>query len=232
MAEIGQRRRQLLKLLSDFPVARDGTRAGEALNFPEHRAAAVVIFVSRGGVDEQSLLAIGTQPRIGEECNAAFGGAGEQLHDFRREPLQRRQLICFVVSDENDVEVGTVVQLGAAQFSQPDDRERRAFELVFAQDDFKRVLQARVGQRRQFGEVLLKVRQAENVAQAEPHQLRLMIAAQPEPLVFVIAAMAQVVQDFLGGLAAAQAAAQFQFIHKVGRADGDFREKLRAVEQE
>src|SRR5437016_13877021 len=74
LAEMGQPRRQLLKLLSDFPVARDGPRAGEALNFPEHRAAAIVIFVSRGGVDEQSLLAIGTQPRVGGERNAEFGG--------------------------------------------------------------------------------------------------------------------------------------------------------------
>ena len=148
MAEIGQRRGQLLKLIAEFSVAGDGTRTGEALNFPEPRAAAVVLFVSRGSVDEQSLLAIGTQPRVRDVGHAAFGGAGKQLHDFRRQPLQRRQLFGFGVGDENDVEVGAVIQFGAAQFSQPDNHERRAAELAFAQDDFKRVLQTRVGQRR------------------------------------------------------------------------------------
>src|SRR5213075_2839282 len=64
LAEIGESRRQFLKLLSDCPLTRDGARAGETLNLPEHRAATVIIFVSRNGVYEQSLLAIRTQPRV------------------------------------------------------------------------------------------------------------------------------------------------------------------------
>ena len=81
-------------------------------------------------------------------------------------------------------------------------------ELVLAQDDFERVLQAGVGQRGELGQVLLEVGQAQDVAQADAHELGLVIAAQPEALVRVAEAVAQVRQDFCGGLALAQPTAR------------------------
>ena len=69
-------------------------------------------------------------------------------------------------------------------------------------------MQAGVGQRGKFREVLLEIRQAEDVAQADAQEFGLMIAAQPQMLVLVVQAVAQVVQNFPGGLALAQPPAQ------------------------
>ena len=222
---------QSLKLFPRFHVAGDGADAGERLNLPEHGAAAIVIFTSLKRVDEQSFLAVGTQARVGDERNAKFSRTGQQIHDFRRETLQRRQISGPGTGDEHDVEVGAVIQFRAAQLAEAEDNERRGFELVFAQHDFEPVAQARIGKGGKFSEVLLEVRQTENVAQADAHQLGLVVTPQPEALVFVVAAVAQILQNLFSRFAPTQPAAQLQFVHQVRRANGGFREELRAVEQ-
>ena len=71
--------------------------------------------------------------------------------------------------------------------------------LCFAHHDFERVLQAGIGQRGKFGEILFEIGEAEDVAQAEPHQFRLVIPAQPEKLVGIVEAVAQIFQNFRRG---------------------------------
>ena len=101
-----------------------------------------------------------------------------------------------------------------------------------AKDNFERVLQASVGQRGEFEEVALVVGQAEDAPQADAHEFGLMIAAQPEPLVGVVAAVPEVLQDLARGLAPGQPSAEHQFVDQVRGADGDLGKELRSVEQE
>src|SRR5881409_3356953 len=70
------------------------------------------------------------------------------------------------------------------------------------------------------------------ISQADAHELRLMIAPQPEALILVPVAMTQVAQGLLHGFAAAQPPAQDQFIHQIGRANRHFGQKFRSVEKQ
>ena len=49
-----------------FPVARNGAGAGQALDFPQHCATAIVIFIGIHGVHQQAFFAVG--PESGEWC--------------------------------------------------------------------------------------------------------------------------------------------------------------------
>ena len=59
-----------------------------------------------------------------------------------------------------------------------------------------------------------------------------MVASQPKPLIFVVAAVPQVFQNFAGCFAPAQKTAQLQFVNQIGRPERDLGEKLRAIEQQ
>ena len=51
--------------------------------------------------------------------------------------------------------------------------------------DFQSVLDTGVGQPRKLGKILLEINQPQDVTQANPHQLSLMVAAQPQMLVSI-----------------------------------------------
>ena len=120
------------ELPSHSAVAGDRAGARERLNLPQHGPAAVVLFVSAQRIDEQSLFAIRPQARVGGKYHAFLGPAREQVHELHRQLLDFGQIPRFVVSHENDVEVGTVNQFLAAEFAQADDGEGRRFQFVFA----------------------------------------------------------------------------------------------------
>jgi hypothetical protein len=98
--------------------------------------------------------------------------------------------------------------------------------------DFKRVLQAGVGQTGEFDQVLLEIGQPEDIAQPQPHQFGLMIPSQPLILVFVFASVPEIVQDLGGGFAASELAAEHEFFDQIRSSDRDFGEELRTVEEQ
>src|SRR2546429_664671 len=142
-------------------------RAGEALNLPEHGAPTIVIFVGLQRVDQQPFLAVGTESCVDGEGDPEFGCAGQQVQDRHRITLAPREVLYFGIGDKNDIEIGAVVEFCTAEFAQANDGERRAFQFVFAQDNFERVLQAGVGERGKFGEGLFEAGQTKNIAQAD-----------------------------------------------------------------
>ncbi len=182
-------------------------------------------------VNQQSLLAVRPQAGIGVEHHALLGAGGDQVHDLQGELGQPGKVPRLGAGDENDVQVRAVIDFRAAQFAQADDDKGRGLEFVAAHDDLQGVLQAGVGQGRELRQVLLEIGQAKDVAQADAHQFGLVIAPEPQVLVRVLKAVAQVPDRLLGGLALTQPAAGDQFIHQVRRADGQLRQEFRAVKE-
>ena len=68
-------------MFAELRVSGDRARAGQGLDFPKLRAAAVVLRISAESVDEQPLFAVGSQARVRDEGDAQLGLAAEQLHD-------------------------------------------------------------------------------------------------------------------------------------------------------
>ena len=218
-AEIGQRARRVSETAR--PSSRspgDRPRARQRLNFPKRGALAVIFFVRLKRVDQQTLFAVGPQPRVGVKSQSLLRSRREQFHDFEGElwPGLAR-FFGFRIRDEDNVQVRTVINFRSAQFAEADDDERRRLDLVLAHHDFERVLQAGVRQRGKFDQILLEIGEAENVAQADAHQFGLMIAAQPQELVLVSEAVAQIAQCFLGSFCAG-ATGRWSRVHPPGPA--------------
>ena len=158
--------------------------------------------------------------------------ARQQFLHVHGQPLQLRQFLRLRIRDKQEVQVGTVINFTPAQFAEADDDERRRPDFVFAHDNFKRVLQAGVGERGEFGEILLEIGEAQDVAQAEAHQFSLVIAAQPEKLVFVIVSVAQILQNLRRHFALAQAPAGHKIVNQIRIANGGLGQKFGTVEQQ
>ena len=146
--------------------------------------------------------------------------------------MQLWGILCSVASNEHNIEVRAVVDLASAQLAQSNNHEGRFFEFVFSQNGFEGVLEAGISEIGEFDQVLLEVSQAEDVTEADTHELGLMITAQPEALVFICVATAQVLQSLFSRFVPAQAATDHQFIDQVRRADGQFGQELGTVEEQ
>src|SRR4029077_15597903 len=122
----------------------DGTRLDERLALPQLRAAAVIGLERLERGPQRSLVAGGTQAGVDPVGDALAGRglehADRALRDAREE-LVRRDAIApparvTGVVDEDEVEIGVVVELRAAELAHGDDREplgrwlRRQLEAV------------------------------------------------------------------------------------------------------
>ena len=128
------------------------------------------------------------------EHHALLCAAGNQVHDLQGELGQFGEVPRPGAGHEDDVQVRAVVDFLPAEFAQADDDKGRGLELVAAHDDLQGVLQAGVGQGREFRQVLLEIGQAQDVAQADAHELGLVIAPEPQVLVRILEAVAQVAE--------------------------------------
>src|SRR6266498_3634695 len=137
----------------------------------------------------------------------------EQLGNLNCKFGEGGQIFCFGICNKNDVQVRAIIDFSAAQFAEANNNEGRLFDFVFSHDDFECVLQASISKSRKFDEILFKVSQAQNVAKADAHEFSLMIAPEPEELVFVLETMPQIGQGFVGSLALAESAARDQLIN-------------------
>src|SRR5439155_16292359 len=113
--KIRQHSRQFLELKPKLQAVRDGAGAGEGLDLPKLRPAAIIIFVSRKRIDEQPFLSVRAQTGIGDKGDSQFGWTGEQFHDLHRQTLQLGQILRVARRYENNVQVRTIANLAATR---------------------------------------------------------------------------------------------------------------------
>lgn len=133
--------------------------------------------------------------------------------------------------DEDEVEVRAIDQFGAAEFAEGDDGEGGVLEAGAAGDEFEGVLDAGFSEGGEFEAGLDKMDGAEDVAEAEAHEFGLEVTAEPEVLIGVGSAMAEVLEGLGGVFLADQVAADLEFIDQVGFTNGEFGEEFGAIEQ-
>jgi len=232
LAEVGELGGELFEVATGGGAAGDGAGAGDGLDFPEHGASAVIVLVGGEGIDEEAFFAVGAEAGVGWEGDAVGGVTGEEFHDLGGEFLEWGQVTDAGVGDEDDIEIGTVGEFGSAEFSESDDGEGGEFASVSAHDGLEGILEAGVGEVGEFLEIEFEVGEAEDIAEAEAHELGRVVAADPGELVFVLGAVLEFGEDLGGVFAAAQVATEHQVFHEVGGADGGFGEEFRAIEEE
>ncbi len=111
---------------ADRGVAGDEPRAGERLMLPRPRLLALVAAEAGERRRHQALGAIGAQPEIDVVERAGGRHAGEPGDEAPREPqIALLSRVVGVVVEEDEVEVGRVAQLLAAELAETDDRELR-----------------------------------------------------------------------------------------------------------
>ena len=120
-------------------------------------------------------------------------------HELRRDALRRREVGGGrAVVDEDHVDVGRVRELGAAEPTEADDRERqRRLERT------QRGFDARVGEARELASGRVERREAEHVARADAQEVAALEAAQPRAPTRVVFAPVERVERFVDELARA-----------------------------
>ena len=123
-----------LESSADSRIARDEAGAGQRLMFP-HPGLFELILPERSDLAHQeSGCAVGTQSQIGFVEHAGGSGAGQPGVDALCQARVRfRRGLVIVVVQENDVEIGRIAKLLAAQFAVADDRKLRLFAVTHAQ---------------------------------------------------------------------------------------------------
>ena len=148
---------------AELPVAGANARLDERLPLPVLRAFALVTREALEGDDEQALAAGRAQPRIEGVAGALGVRRLEQSHHALRDA--RGVLgggVAPPLVDEEEIEIGPVANLPAAELAHPDEREATpgvaraasrvllAFDLApLAQREAARLVERRVGERRE-----------------------------------------------------------------------------------
>jgi hypothetical protein len=230
--EIGECGGKILKSLANYWVSGDSARAGDGLDFPELGAVTVVMFAGGEGMNQGTLSAVGSQPCIGGKGDAVFSGAGKELHHLGGEFLDAVEVPGSGIGDEGDVEVGSVSEFAAAEFTEADNGEGGFAAPVTAEDGLEGVLEAGVGQVGEFLAVVLGIYELQDIPEAEAHELGLVVTADPGQLVLVIDTSSKFIEDLGGGFASGQLSAEHKIFDQVRGANGGFGEELGAVEEE
>src|SRR3954466_7355586 len=108
-----------------------------------------------------------------------------------------------MVSDKNDIQVRRIDQFLAAELAQPYDRKGSFLQAVPPQHHLPGVNEESVGQRADLALGLFRGGQIENIAQRDAHLVTVKVTVQPTMLILIIPAVSQVIEDLLGGFAAA-----------------------------
>ncbi len=180
LGEVGEGRGEGFEGGAGGGVAGDGAGAGEGLDFPELGALAVVVFVGWERIDEEAFVAVGAEAGVDFEDEAGFGFGAEEVEDGDGEALEAWEVAGAWGSDEDDIEVGAVVDFAAGEFAEADDGEGCFGEAGLADDDIDGVLEAGFGEGGEFGHSLVEVGEAEDIAEADAHEFGLVVAADPE----------------------------------------------------
>ena len=119
------------KFVGQLAAAGDAARFDQRQPFPGLAKPGVIILHAVDRPRERSRRSLRAQPQINPKKRARRIVGRERLDYFRAELIEpfvvgqvRRNLSLFAV-DEDHVDVGAVIQLPAAQFSQAENRERR-----------------------------------------------------------------------------------------------------------
>ncbi len=132
--------------LADLTVARDGARLEERLELPALRPALVVVAVARDGAHEGALLALRAQRGVDLPQRTLPRARRASAHQLGRELRSEAQGDVLVdpvrgLRDEDDVDVGDVVELAPARLAHADDGES---SLLGALDALRRDVQPRL----------------------------------------------------------------------------------------
>ena len=124
----------LLELGSHGRLARAESRARERLVLPGPGRFALIAAKGVDRADEEPAPAFGAQAQVDVEENARGGAAGEPAGEALREArVDFRRPVVRIVVKKDEIEVGRVAQLLAAELAVADDRETRLVAMPDAQ---------------------------------------------------------------------------------------------------
>ena len=117
------------KFVSEFAAATNSSRLDEREPFPGFTEAGIIIFHALERAREGASRSFGPKPEIDPKerpgrirSRKGFSNFGsEQVEPFVVSEARRN--LPFVAVKEDDVDIGTMIQFAAAQFSQPKNRE-------------------------------------------------------------------------------------------------------------
>ena len=117
------------EIVGQFAVAADPPRLDQREPLPHFAKAGVIIFHALERTDERPGAAFRAQTQIDAEERTGRVGGGKSLDDLvpeSGEPFvvaKLRGQLSLLAVDKDEIDIGTVIQFSAAQFSQADDRE-------------------------------------------------------------------------------------------------------------
>src|SRR5438067_10692592 len=119
------------KFVGQLAAAGDAARLGQRQPLPCFAKPGIIIFHAVDRAGERSRRSLRAEPQIDPKKRARRIVSGERLDYFRAELIepfvigQVRRHLPFLAIDEDYVDIGAVVQLPAAEFSQAQNRKRR-----------------------------------------------------------------------------------------------------------